>query len=124
MLPNDPPAEVEATLKQLAGDSIAIRVIYQPVPSEPSPLRADLMTLLDQLSSRYFGGAPVIPVMGLGATDGLFLRNAGIPTYSLSAVASVDGESNAHGLNEKIREKSVYDAVAFWNDMLRGLAGK
>ena len=123
MLPNDPPAEVEQTIKRIVGDSIRVRVSYAPVPSAPSPLRADLMSLLDQLASRYFPGAPVIPSMALGASDGLYLRNVGIPTYTLSAIAGVDGESNEHGLNEKVREKSVYDAVAFWNDMVRALAG-
>ena len=122
MLPNDPPTEVERTLRRIVGDSVAVTITYAPVPSEPSPLRTDLMSLLDQLSARYFSGAPVIPSMALGASDGLYLRNAGIPTYSLSAIAEADGESNAHGLNEKVREKSIYDAVAFWNDMVKGLA--
>ena len=122
MLPNDPPAEVEKALKRVAGDSVAVTVTYAPVPSEPSPLRTDLMSLLDRLSARHFSGAPVLPTMSLGATDGLYLRNAGIPTYSLSAIAELDGESNAHGLNEKVREKSIYDAAAFWNDMVKGLA--
>ena len=122
MLPNDPPAEVAQTLARLAGDSVSVTIIDAAVPSEPSPLRADLLSLLEQLASRYFPGAPVLPTMSAGATDGLYLRNAGIPTYSLSAVAGVSGESNAHGLNEKVREKSIYDAVAFWNDMVRGLA--
>jgi acetylornithine deacetylase/succinyl-diaminopimelate desuccinylase-like protein len=124
VLPNESAAAVEQTIKRLVGDSIAVTVIYKAVTSDPSPLRADLMSLLERLSSRYFPGAPVIPSMSIGATDGLFLRNAGIPTYSLSAVAEVDGEANAHGLNEKVRVKSIYDAVAFWNDMVRGLAGK
>lgn len=124
MLPNDPPAEVEQTIKRIAGDSVAVTIIYKPVPSDASPLRADLMALLDRLAVRHFAGAPVIPTMSLGASDGLFLRNAGIPTYSLSAIAELDGESNIHGLNEKVREKSLYDGVAFWYDMVRGLAGR
>ena len=124
MLPNDPPAEVEAAMKRVVGDGVGVSITYAPVPSEPSPLRAALMSLLDRLAGQYFPGAPVIPTMALGASDGLYLRNAGIPTYSLSAIAEVDGESNAHGLNEKVRAKSVYDAVAFWNDMVRGLASR
>ena len=123
MLPNDPPAEVERLIRGVAGDSVTVTVTYPPVPSEPSPLRPELIALLDRLSARYFPGAPVIPVMALGASDGLYLRNAGIPTYDPSAIAEVDGEANAHGLNEKVRETSIYDAVAFWNDMLKGLAG-
>lgn len=124
MLPNDPPAEVEAAIKRAVGDGIAVTVTYPPVASDPSPLRPELMSLLDRLSAQYWPGAPVIPTMALGASDGLYLRNAGIPTYAVSAVAGVDGEGNAHGLNEKVREKSVYDAVAFWNDMVRGLASR
>ncbi|MEO8336403.1 MAG: M20/M25/M40 family metallo-hydrolase [bacterium] len=124
MLPNDPPAEVEATIKRVVGDEVGVSVTYAPVASDPSPLRAELVTLVDRLAGQYFPGAPVIPTMALGASDGLYLRNAGIPTYSLSAIAEVDGESNAHGLNEKVREKSIYDATAFWNDMVRGLASR
>ena len=123
MLPNDPPAEVAQTIKRIVGDLVKVRVSYEPVPSAPSPLRPELMSLLDRLAARYFPGAPVIPSMALGASDGLYLRNVGIPTYALSAIAGVDGESNEHGLNEKVREKSIYDAVAFWNDMVRALAG-
>ena len=123
MLPNDPPADVERIIRSIAGDSVVVTVPYKPVPSDPSPLRPELMSLLDQLAARYFPGAPVIPVMALGASDGLYLRNAGIPTYDPSAVAAVDGEGNAHGLNEKVREKSIFDAVAFWYDMVKGLAG-
>ena len=122
MLPNDPPADVERALKRVAGASVAVTVTQPPTLSEPSPLRADLMTLLGRLSARYWPGAPVIPSMSLGATDGLFLRNAGIPTYNFSAIAAVDAEGNEHGLNEKVREKSVYDAAAFWNDMVKQLA--
>ena len=123
MLPNDPPAEVERLIRGIAGDSVRVTVAHPPVPSDPSPLRPELIALLDRLSAQYFPGAPVIPVMALGASDGLYLRNAGIPTYDPSAIAAVDGEGNAHGLNEKVRERSIYDAVAFWNDMLKGLAG-
>ena len=122
VLPNDPPAEIERTIRRLAGDSVKVTVPYPAVPSDPSPLRPEVMSILDQLAARYFPGAPVIPVMSAGASDGLFLRNAGIPSYDPSAIAGVDGESNEHGLNEKVREKSIYDAVAFWYDMVKGLA--
>ena len=124
MLPNDPPGDVERTIKRLAGDTVSVTVIYKAVTAEASPLRADLMSLVETLSARYFPGAAVIPAMSAGASDGLYLRNAGIPTYSLGAIAGAAGEGNAHGLNEKVRAKSVYDAAAFWNDLVRGLASK
>ena len=79
--------------------------------------------LWERVGARCFPGGWVSPALELGGSDGLELRSVGSPTYALSAIAGVDGESNEHGLNEKVREKSVYDAVAFWYDMVKGLAG-
>jgi len=54
-----------------------------------------------------------------GATDGRFLMNAGIPTYGLSGIFSTSGENNAHGLNEKVRVKSLYDGRDFLDAVVR-----
>ena len=121
--PDDPPATVEQTLRRLAGASVTVTVTYPPTPGAPSPLRPDVMAALDRLSARYFPGAVVVPVMSAGASDGLFFRNGGIPTYATSAIAAADGEGNEHGLNERVRARGLYDAVAFWNDLVRALAG-
>jgi acetylornithine deacetylase/succinyl-diaminopimelate desuccinylase-like protein len=64
-------------------------------------------------------GVPNAPLMIAGATDGRFLMNAGIPTYGLSGMFSVAGESNAHGLNEKIRVKSLYEGRDFLESVVR-----
>jgi acetylornithine deacetylase/succinyl-diaminopimelate desuccinylase-like protein len=71
-----------------------------------------------------FGDIPVIPVMSTGATDGRFLRAAGIPTYGVSGIFSLPGESNAHGRDEKLRTKSFYDGLAFLDALVRRLAAK
>jgi acetylornithine deacetylase/succinyl-diaminopimelate desuccinylase-like protein len=58
-------------------------------------------------------GVPVIPNISTGATDGRFLNSAGIPTYGISAIF-VDPDGNGvHGLNERVRVKSLYDARQF-----------
>jgi acetylornithine deacetylase/succinyl-diaminopimelate desuccinylase-like protein len=124
MMPGDSAAAVERMLERIAGDS-TVKVVrtYEPVPSPASPLRKDVMDVVERLAARHFPGAVVIPSMALGASDGLYLRNVGIPNYALSALASVEGESNAHGLDEKIREDSFYRAVAYWYDLVKALAG-
>ena len=57
--------------------------------------------------------------MSTGATDGRFLRGAGIPTYGVSGIFSESGETNAHGLDEKLRVKSYYDGLAFLDQLVR-----
>ncbi|MDQ6827253.1 MAG: M20/M25/M40 family metallo-hydrolase [Gemmatimonadota bacterium] len=122
VLPNHKMDEVVATLQRIAGDSVAVTQVYAPVASDASPLRDDLLRVLGQLVPRFFPGATLVPLMEAGATDGLYLRNAGIPTYGVSAIAAVSGESNAHGRDEKLRERSLYDATEFWYSLVKKLA--
>src|SRR6266704_886953 len=120
VLPDQPPAEVEAVLRRLAADErITIRTGYAPIPSLPSPLTPAIMGPIERLVAEQFPGVPVVPVMEAGATDGLFLRNAGIPTYGVSAVFDDPNDVRAHGLDERIRVESFYDALEFWYRMMR-----
>ena len=60
--------------------------------------------------------------MSTGATDGRFLRGAGIPTYGVSGIFSAPGETNAHGRDEKLRIKSYYDGLDFLYQLVKKVA--
>jgi len=120
ILPDEPPADVEATLRRLvADDRITIRTAYPPIASPPSALTPEILELIERLVRAQFPGIPVVPVMEAGATDGLFLRNAGIPTYGVSAVFEDPDDVRAHGKDERISVQGFYDALEFWDRMLR-----
>ncbi|MBL8982082.1 MAG: hypothetical protein JNL26_07850, partial [Gemmatimonadetes bacterium] len=57
-----------------------------------------------------------------GATDGLYLRNAGVPVFGLSALAVQPEDERSHGLDERVPVASVYRARTFWDKMVRELA--
>src|SRR5438034_1300902 len=123
ILPDQAPADVEATLRRVvADDRIAIRTTYAPIPSLPSPLTPAIMGPIERLVADQFPGVPVVPVMEAGATDGLFLRNAGIPTYGVSAVFDDPNDVRAHGRDERIRVQSFYDALEFWYRMMQAFS--
>src|SRR5438309_689002 len=125
ILPGEPPAGVEAMLGRLAADDrVSVRTVYTPIPSPPSPLTPAIMGTLERLVAEQFPGAPIVPVMEAGATDGLFLRNAGIPTYGVSAVFEDPNDIRAHGRDERIAVESFYDALEFWHRMLRAFASQ
>jgi acetylornithine deacetylase/succinyl-diaminopimelate desuccinylase-like protein len=118
--------ETLATLQRVLADS-AIKITYRDPVRELFPKSADainpeLMTAVTALTRQMFGDIPVIPVMSTGATDGRFLRAAGIPTYGVSGIFSLPGETNAHGRDEKLRTKSFYDGLAFLDALVRRLA--
>ena len=124
MLPDDLADSVQATLQRVVGDKVKVTRTREVVPSPPSPLRADVVGVMTDLSRSFFGGAPVIPEMSTGATDGLFTRNAGVPTYGVAALASEQNEpSRAHGRDERIGVAAFHTSVAFWEQLVQRLAG-
>lgn len=67
--------------------------------------------------------AVISPYMSAGATDGLFFRAAGIPTYGVGAVFIGDADDFAHGLNERVPVRSFYEGLTHWRILLTDLAG-
>jgi len=124
ILPGEPASEVEATLRRLASDDrITLRTLYAPITSPPSPLTPEIMGPLERLVAEQFPKVPIVPIMEAGATDGLFLRNVGIPTYGVSAVFEEQNDVRAHGRDERIGVQSFYDALEFWYRMMQAYAG-
>ena len=118
---------VRATLQRLVGDSIKVSFTFEPsskLGTSPTPVAADLLSAVTALTKQMWGDIPVIPSMSTGATDGAHLRAAGIPTYGVSGIFSVPGETNAHGLNEKLRVKSYYEGLDFLDQLVLRLAVK
>ncbi|MBY0489521.1 MAG: M20/M25/M40 family metallo-hydrolase [Gemmatimonadaceae bacterium] len=122
MLPDDPTDSVRAALQRVMGSAVKVTLDWPVVTSPVSPLCSDLMTVVERLTRAQFPGATVVPEMSTGATDGLFTRNAGIPTYGLSAIAFEQREpSRAHGQEERVGVNAFHAAVRFWYDMVKAL---
>ena len=124
MAPDDPADSVEATLRRVVADNnIKISRTRESTPSPPSPLRADLMGPIERLTQKMWPGAVVVPEMSTGATDGLYVRNAGIPTYGVAAVfGELNEQSRAHGRDERVGVKPFHDAVEFWYQLVKAVA--
>ena len=69
-----------------------------------------------------YPGLDVVPGMSSGATDSMFFRNAGVPSYGVNPTFAKPGDSFAHGLNEKLRASELPAALDFWHSLLTKLA--
>src|SRR6516225_5263828 len=84
VLPEDTLEYVESTLRTVvADDQVNVKLLHEPHPGPSSPLRPDLMDAARQLTDQLWPGVPVVPIMVMGATDGAYLRSAGIPCYGI-----------------------------------------
>jgi acetylornithine deacetylase/succinyl-diaminopimelate desuccinylase-like protein len=114
ILPGESIDEVQRTLvRVLADDTIKVTRIGEGVASPAPPLTPTLMKAVADISHDMWPGVPVIPTMATGGTDGRFLNNAGIWTYGVSGIFGGPEPSGAHGLNEHLRVKSLYDGQEF-----------
>jgi acetylornithine deacetylase/succinyl-diaminopimelate desuccinylase-like protein len=119
ILPGEATAPVEATVRRLAGDTVKVTVLYPPTASPPSPLPAPLLSTLERLAAAQWPGVPLAPVMEAGATDGLYVRLAGIPTYAASALPEDPNDVRAHGRDERVGVEAFYQATEFWYRMIK-----
>ena len=125
ILPNDNPSQVQKTVEEIfSGAKAELQIASAPKNSPASPLRPEVMSAIERLAVRHFPGALVLPQMETGATDGLFVRNAGVPVYGIKAIFDDPADSRAHGRDERVLAASYYDAVEFWHELVPALAGK
>jgi acetylornithine deacetylase/succinyl-diaminopimelate desuccinylase-like protein len=123
ILPGDPIEEIQKTIvRVIADDQIKVTPLEAGVISSPPPLTPSLMKAVEETSNALWPGVPVIPTMSTGATDGRYLNNVGIWTYGITGMFHGPEGSNAHGLNEHLRVKSLYDGQEFLYRLSKRLA--
>ena len=121
-------AEATVNCRVLPGqnpDDVEIQItrVNTPTASDPSPLTEEIMGILEPIVEDMWPGVPIIPTMSPGATDGNYVRNAGIPVYGVAAIFGDPNDSRAHGQNERVGIKEYYDAQEFWYRLLKSLSG-
>jgi acetylornithine deacetylase/succinyl-diaminopimelate desuccinylase-like protein len=123
ILPVDKPEDIERTLNTVLADpKIKVSVMAPPTPSPFAPIDPRVMNAVTSATSKYFPGLPVIPWMDTGATDGIYLRGAGIPTYGVSGIFGDEDDVRAHGRDERTLVKSFYTAVDFMFDVVKSVS--
>ncbi|MBH1991495.1 MAG: M20/M25/M40 family metallo-hydrolase [Sphingomonadaceae bacterium] len=115
IIPGESVDSVLARLAEVAADpQVKVTLADPPQPKSSAPeLTPQIMAPIEALTKEMWPGVPVIPRLATGATDGRFTNAAGIPTYGVSGMFSDPDGQGVHGLNERIRVKSLLDGRAF-----------
>ncbi|NJD11501.1 MAG: M20/M25/M40 family metallo-hydrolase [Gemmatimonadetes bacterium] len=124
LLPDHDPADVERTLAALAAPfGVTVRPMAAPKPSPASPLTPEILGAVERLTGEFWPAVKVVPVMSTGATDGLYLRKAGIPVYGVSGIFDDIDDVRAHGQDERIKPEWFYEGQEFMYRLVRALTG-
>jgi acetylornithine deacetylase/succinyl-diaminopimelate desuccinylase-like protein len=123
IFPGEDPEQVRKTLERVVADPHAkVTAVGEKgshgeltpvVAVPPSPLLPELLGALGKTMATMWPGVPVVATMSTGATDGKYLRIAGIPTYGVSCMFFDMGDNRSHGKDERVGVEDFYDGVEF-----------
>jgi acetylornithine deacetylase/succinyl-diaminopimelate desuccinylase-like protein len=121
ILPGVPISEVQEEIVRVLGDG---KISVSPtgeagMQAPPPPLSERIMGPVRKVAGSIWPGVAIVPTMATGATDGRFLNATGIPTYGLSGMFHDAEGPRAHGLNERIRVKSLMDGRRFLYEVVK-----
>ena len=126
IFPGVQPKDVQAELQKLVGPNVEVKpdpeYIGQPTPA--SPLRPDVVAAVNNAVHKVIGkDMEVYPLMSTGASDGSFFRAQGIPVYDIDGSWGISPiDERAHGLDERIPVRAMYDDVVYWTMIFKSLA--
>lgn len=125
IFPGTKPAAVMAELTRVAADpGVRITDVTEgSSPSDASPLRPDLMAAVKKAMAAIRPGVPVFPAMSAGASDSMWFRGAGIPSYGVSPIFIKESDEFAHGLNERTPIDNIPLAIRYYRSLVADLAG-
>jgi len=132
IFPGEDPEAVRKTLEQVAADA-KVTVTMVPVKAAdgsllpqvgvpPSPLLPEVVEAEEKTVHSLWPGLPVVSTMSAGATDGRYLRIAGIPTYGIACMFFELNDNRAHGKDERIGAKDFYDGVEVNYRLIKNLS--
>jgi acetylornithine deacetylase/succinyl-diaminopimelate desuccinylase-like protein len=116
--------DVRLALQQAAGSGVEVKLVGEPLSSDASPLRPDVLKAVTRAVHKIRPGVLIVPAQTSGATDGLVFRSIGIPTYGTDGNFMMSKDDFSHGLNERLGVRSFYDSLTFWHTLVTELAGK
>ncbi len=127
IFPGVQPSDVQAQLQRLVGPKVEVTPDpnYSGVPTPASPLRPEVVSAVTKAVQHFHGPLMhVYPEMSTGASDGSFFRAQGIPVYDIDGSWGISPiDERAHGLDERIPVRAMYDDVLYWEMIFRSLAG-
>lgn len=123
ILPGEAPTAIRQKLIDVIADpGVSVEFVDEAKPSPPSPLSPQIMAPIESITKAVWPGVVVVPTMGTGATDGLYLRNAGVPTYGVEGIFYEVDDNREHGRDERVGVKQYFEGLEFQYRLIKALA--
>lgn len=127
IFPGHSKASVIAELKQVADEPALSIVEVNPeyvVEAPASPYDKAFVDAATRAIHTAFGEVPIIASQSSGASDSMWYRALGVPSYGASGTFTRDSDDYSHGLNERVPIGNIGKSLKYYDVLLRELASK
>ena len=124
IFPGHKPADLMAELAGVAADpGVTFKDVTEgSVMTEASPMRPDYIQAVKTALAGPYPGVPIFPAMSSGASDSMWFRSHGVPSYGSSPVFMKDSDDFAHGLNERAPIATIAPAIDYYLTLIPDLS--
>lgn len=113
----------QALVAAVNNPKVAISTPGRGFPEAAAPaLTPQVLGPIEKITEQMWPGVPVVPILQPAATDATFLNAAGIPAFGVSGMFYDPDLGHIHGLNERIRVKSVMESRTFLYRLVKAYA--
>jgi acetylornithine deacetylase/succinyl-diaminopimelate desuccinylase-like protein len=89
----------------------------------PPPMDPKVIGPMRTLAAKHFPGVPLVPAMSAGATDAVYFGQIKMPIYGVPGIFGDPDGNGAHGLNERMRVRSLYEGRDYLFDLVKVYVG-
>ena len=123
LLPGETPEQTLATLKRVVADpGVAITMDGPIDPSPETPPTPAILARYQKAADMVWPNSVIIPEMAAGASDSVYARLAGVPSYLSSTIFIED--SRAHARDERVLTQAFDEAVEYGYDLIKVMSAK
>ena len=124
IFPGHPREAILAELEKVVNDpAIKVEDVTEgSVATDASPLRPDFVAAVKKALAQVYPGVPVFPAQASGASDSMWFRHYGAPSYGASPVFIKDSEDFSHGLNERTPLANLRPAITYYLSLVSDLS--
>src|ERR1700761_7666542 len=122
VFPGESVEATRATLEKVAGDPGIKVSLLEPVQPAPETVPdAKVMGEVTDVVHSMWPGVTVMPVMAAGASDSIFTRAAGMPSYGVGGGWWDINDIRAHGRDERNTPSNFYQTTEFTYRLMKEL---
>lgn len=94
------------------------------ISAPASPMRPDFIAAAEKAMHLINPGLAIFPSQASGASDSMWYRALGVPSYGASPTFSKDSEDFAHGLNERVSLSNIAPGINYYLSLITDLSAR